>query len=373
MNILYISKLEGKPWIGPTYSVPKQIASQRHFDNVFWYNLCSEPLAGSPENVLNWRKLDYYTDLSSHPDGKISTLPAPFNRPDLIVVEQGYPYARDAIRQEIIALGIPYIVIPRGELTASAQKKKRLKKLVGNLFFGYPKFMRHALAIQFLTEQENKETSKSWSKSRIVIPNGTDIPDNLTKTRMGDATSCVFIGRMEPYQKGIDLMIEAVAQIKDELLSAHFKIDLYGSDFEHKLDDLKRMVNDCGLSEIISFHDAIYSDEKAQLLKTADIFVIPSRFEGHPTGLLEALSYGLPCIATTGCNMRKEIDDAGAGWTADNSAESIKEAFLCAIREKDLINHKSQNARALAMQYDWVRIAEKAHTSYVTLLSALKQ
>lgn len=39
MNILYISKLDGRPWMGPTYSVPNQVKAQSKYDNVFWYNL----------------------------------------------------------------------------------------------------------------------------------------------------------------------------------------------------------------------------------------------------------------------------------------------------------------------------------------------
>lgn len=368
MNILYISKLEGKPWIGPTYSIPKQIASQRKVDNVLWYNLCKEGIEDGINTIQTWRQLDYYLDLESHPDGTIRSLPAPFNCPDLIIVEQGYPYARDTILHEIMTSRIPYIVIPRGELTVFAQKKKRIKKFLGNIVFGYPRFMRRALAIQFLTEQENSETSPKWSKKRIVVPNGTDIPELLTKPKTDHYTRGVFIGRIEPYQKGLDLLIEAALLIKSELKSADIKIDLYGSDFENKLKELKRNVADYGLNDIVTFHDAIYGKEKSLVLQEADIFLTPSRFEGHPTGLLEALSYGLPCLVTTGSNMRSEVERFDAGWTADNTSESIKDALLKMIADKDSFPRKSENARHLAKQYDWDEIAKKAHILYKELL-----
>ena len=81
-----------------------------------------------------------------------------------------------------------------------------------------------------------------------------------------------------------------------------------------------------------------YSDPIAQKIYAGcDIFLMPSRFEGHPTGLLEALAYGLPCIATTGSNMREEIELADAGWTADNDAESIRSALLSMISDKSVI------------------------------------
>ena len=64
------------------------------------------------------------------------------------------------------------------------------------------------------------------------------------------------------------------------------------------------------------------------------IFVLTSRFEGHPMGLIEALSYGLPSLVTTGTNMAKEIESNNAGWIAETEIESIVIAIKRLIREK---------------------------------------
>lgn len=369
MNILYISKIDGRPWVGPTYSVPKQIAGQAKYDNVFWYNLCEKGELEGIDNLTRWRSLEYYADLQTYPTGSFRSLPEPFSHPELIVVEQGYPFAKDSIRKEIQESGIPYIVIPRGELTDSAQSKKRIKKALGNLILGYPAFMRKAVAIHCLTEQEKKETSDKWNETKIVLPNGTDIPDKYKRERNDHGINCVSIGRIEPYQKGLDLLIDACATLKQQLMTAGVQITLYGSDMEHKLDALKQTVNERGLSDFVSFKPAVFGEEKAEVLRNCDVFLMPSRFEGHPTGLLEALAYGLPCVATTGSNMRKEIEDADAGWTADNSAESIKDALLAMIDSKERFEEKGRNARKLAEKYDWNAIANKTHDEYLKLLN----
>ena len=209
MDILYISKLDGRPWVGPTYSVPKQISAQSCYDNIFWFNFYDGGQDEGIKNVNIWKKLSYYADLSDFPSGHIADLPVPFNRPDLIVVEQCYPFARSTIRQEIMKSGIPYIVVPRGEFTHNAQNKKALKKKIGNFVLQIPRFVRCGVAIQCLTNQENRETDSFWGNKRIVLPNGTDIP-NLTEKKKKEGKVFVSIGRYEPYQKGLDLLIAAV-------------------------------------------------------------------------------------------------------------------------------------------------------------------
>ena len=370
MNILYISKLDGRPWIGPTYSIPKQIKAQAIFDNVMWYNLMSMPIKEGTDNYNEWKKQDYFIDLKEYPQASIAALPAPFSKPDLVIVEQAYPYALDKIRYELIKGKIPYVIIPRGEFSEGAQNKKSLKKKIGNTLLNYYSFVGKALAIQFLTEQEKSETKISWNQNRIVVPNGTDIHASVNNREPSDKINCVFIGRLEPYQKGLDLLIEACSTIKEDLINSNVSIILYGSNMERKLDGIKKLVDEKKLNEVISFHEGVFGEEKAKVLRQADVFLIPSRFEGHPTGLLEALAYGLPCVATTGCNMRQEVEACNAGWGADNTSDSISKALIKMLNEKDLFAKKGANAYKLAMAYDWSNIAKKSHELYEKILES---
>lgn len=369
MNILYISKLDGRPWIGPTYSVPKQIAAQTKYDNVLWYNLISKDSLNGEETLNEWRQLSYYKDLLDFPKGEIKSLPQPFNKPDLIVVEQNYPYATDKIRYEILKSNIPYIIIPRGELTLMAQNKKKLKKIFGNIILRYYRFINNAVALQLLNEEEKKETSNSWNNKIIVLPNGTDILDGNKDKVVSDGIKCVFIGRIEPYQKGIDLLIQACIDIKDELIKEKCTISIYGSDQENKARHMKEIVEVNGISEIIKFYDPIFNEQKKEVLQSSDVFLLTSRFEGHPTGLLEALAYGLPCLVTKGTNMRQEIEEFNAGWGAENTVDSIRNSLLTMLSDKSTILKKGNNARKLAENYSWDTIAQKSHMAYEELIN----
>lgn len=361
MNILYLSHLSGASYAGPTYSVPLQIEAQSKIDNVFWYNAVHHSL---PE----WKNLEYYFDLDNYPDESIQSLPYPFNKPDLIVVELFYNMAKSKLCKELIKSDIPYIIIPRGELTNQAQKRKRLKKSIVN-FLLCKKYAKKALAIQYLTKQEFRDSKGNWNENHIIIPNGINTPKKIKASYINQGIRCVYIGRIEPYQKGLDLLIVACSKIKRELRNAKCRIFICGPDKEDKLSNLKEAVKKYDLIDIIIFYDGVYGNEKEKFLLESDVFLMPSRFEGHPMALIEALSFGLPCIATTGSNMRNEVEDFNAGWTADNEVDSLKYALLEMLKNFEEIPEKGYNAIKLSLQYDWNFLSKKTNDLYIELLN----
>lgn len=364
MDILYISHLSGAQFAGPTYSVPKQIEAQSKLDNVFWYN-------ASKSIKEEWKEYSFYHDIEECPTERISDLPKPFDKPDLIVVEQFYNMAKSPLLKELINHNHPYVIIPRGELTKEAQNRKKLKKSIANTIV-FKRFANKALAIQYLTEQEQMDSGSRWNQNSIIVPNGVEMPNKRKASFLDYGIKIVSIGRIEPYQKGLDMLIEACSQIKEVLVSERCLISIYGPDREKKLGSLRETVNKEGLADIIHFHDGVYGKEKEEILLSNDVFIIPSRFEGHPMALIEALSYGLPCIATTGSNMSKEIQTANAGWVAETDVEGLIDALLSMIKEKDTLTMKTHNCIDLAQQYSWDIIALSCHACYIDLLKSDK-
>ena len=371
MNILYISRAKGVPWAGPTYSIPAQIAAQRNYDDILWYNIIKpdEPYAKEWFGKTGWRDKEYYCDLIDYPNQKISELPQPFCKPDLIVVEQFYGYAGYPIIREIMRSGIPYIIIPRGELTDAAQKSKRLKKWIGNILI-FKKFAKNAASIEYLTEQEYKDSGTDWNENKLIIPNGMESSkQKACGNNKESGYKFLSIGRLDPYHKGLDLLISACSLVQEQLRNNNCSIIVYGPDRVGKLADLVEETKLAHIDDLLSFGGPLYGEEKKKVMLSSDIFVITSRFEGHPMALIEAMDYGLPCIATTGCNMRSEIEQYKAGWTADCTTESIADAFCNAIQQLTKLESFSNNAIHLASEYEWDKLAEYSHKQYEELLN----
>ena len=111
------------------------------------------------------------------------------------------------------------------------------------------------------------------------------------------------------------------------------------------------------LTDIVSLGGEILKGDKQKAILDSDVFFLTSRFEGHPMGLIEALAYGLPCIITTGSNMRPEVEANNCGWCCDFSQDGIKGALLNMIKESHSLYTMSRNALLLASNYDWSNLA----------------
>ena len=361
MNILYISKLSGNLWAGPNNSVPEQIRAQSTIDNCFWYNINYNKNDEWNKNGLNcW-------NLNDFPSGKLADLPDPFNHPDLTIIEELYCFPFERIIVDLIRAHIPYVIIPRSTLTEQAQRKKRLKKKIGNILF-FRWVLQNATAIQFLTEQEKRESTLMWSGKSFVIPNGIHYLAKRHEKYAPKGIQAVYVGRIEIYQKGLDMLLQAIASMKPELEANYFTLRIYGPDREGACRVLEQIIREKQLGKLVFICGPVFGEEKHRILSSADLFIMTSRFEGLPMSLIEALAHYLPCITTKGTNLADKIEEANAGWTADNNAESISTALLTMLQERGLLMEKGMNAGMLASQYFWDQIADVSHTLYSQII-----
>ena len=132
---------------------------------------------------------------------------------------------------------------------------------------------------------------------------------------------------------------------------------------------MEELISSLGVGEVVTLHHEIVGEDKVNKLLESDIFVQTSRHEGMPGGILEALSYGLPCLVSRGTNLGEKIRDNGCGWMAENDADSVAESIRRVIEEKDTLGDKSVKASAfVADNYSWNVIMKETIASYQKLL-----
>ena len=92
-----------------------------------------------------------------------------------------------------------------------------------------------------------------------------------------------------------------------------------------------------------------------------------------PVGILESLSYGIPCLITRGTNLGEKIRDNDCGWMAENDPDSVAEAIKRAVGGRSLYETKSVNARKYVQDnFSWDVIMPKTIESYQKLLEEYK-
>ena len=289
-----------------------------------------------------------------------------WDKPDLVVFHEIYRIEFIQIKNELVKSGIPYIIIPHGSLTENAQKKSRLKKLVGN-FLLFNSYINNSVAIQYLSKTEME--SSIGKEKGFIGTNGISLPDEQKQSFSKDCTKLLYIGRTELFHKGIDLMINAVSLIKEFMVENCVSLTIFGPDCDESHRAIKELIKKYEVSEIITLNDGVTGEEKEKELLKADIFIQTSRSEGMPMGILEAMSYGLPCIVTTGTTLGEKVEEYAAGWVAKIDTQSIADCIKKAIKEKDELNNKSKNAiKLMTEEFSWENITISVLEQYKRLL-----
>ena len=165
-------------------------------------------------------------------------------------------------------------------------------------------------------------------------------------------------------------MLEAVALSAPFLRENRCTLAIYGPDYAGRFAHVQELIQKNGVGDLVSLSHEISGREKEAALLAADIFLQTSRFEGMPLGILEALSYGIPCLVTEGTTLGERIEAAGAGWASRTDSASIAAALRQAVEDRARWDAIGRNARTLAERdFAWDAIARSTVDAYQKLLA----
>lgn len=146
------------------------------------------------------------------------------------------------------------------------------------------------------------------------------------------------VGRFEK-QKNILNMLTALEGLDVEL-------QLVGDGSLKK--KAKKLVNDLGLH--VEFRGNVGHRELLDVFKDSDLYLQPSRYEGHPKTILEAMACGLPVVAGNSPGISNFMRHGDTGWLCGLESEEIREAVLTVMSDLALRSDLALNARKYALQ-----------------------
>lgn len=173
-----------------------------------------------------------------------------------------------------------------------------------------------------------------------LIPNyvQTDLFKPLPHLRPIAGRIC-FVGRDAP-QKNLPALFEALADLPVELV-------LVGG--AGQSEELRRKAAEIGLK--VEFKGSLPHAALPSELNQAELFILPSLWEGHPKALLEAMACGRPVIGTETPGIRDLIIHGQNGYLCQPDPASIRLAVKNLLGNKTLQAHLGQQARQFVENY----------------------
>lgn len=194
-----------------------------------------------------------------------------------------------------------------------------------------------------------------------VVHHGIDIeafapPDNRSAARaalgLPDRSTIGCFGRIRR-QKGTDVFVESMVVLFSE--RPDWQAVVLGRATEaHEsfLSDLKRRIDMAGLSDRILFPPEVSVDQVPQWYKALDLFVAPQRWEGFGLTVLEALSTGVPTVATRVGAFPELIEEAETGFLIEPGDENAMSSPLASLMDDEALRQKmGAAARAYAERH----------------------
>jgi glycosyltransferase involved in cell wall biosynthesis len=189
------------------------------------------------------------------------------------------------------------------------------------------------------------------------IPNGIPLRPCAPRTEVARVRRLCWTGRLSA-QKGLDLLLRALANLAAQ--GRRFRLDLIGGGPDRA--QLDALATSLKLGADVRFLGALDASAVRPVLRDADLFVLPSRYEGMSNSALEAMEAGLPVLCTACGGIDEHIAEADCGWVcAPDSVEALTAALEAALAtpDADLLAAGGRARTLVEQRFALAEIAER--------------
>jgi glycosyltransferase involved in cell wall biosynthesis len=257
-------------------------------------------------------------------------------------------------------LGLPQVITMHGGLNACKTRRRRIALRWAMRQSDHTVMVSHATQRQFAADLGLNEAVIK------VVPNGVPV-------RQGDAErvraefgvqpgDCVLlaVGTLERH-KGHHVLLEALARLEGRGLNTPWKLIVAGGRGGDQYEALQGYVRDEGLDERVRI--VTNRNDIPDLLALADIFVMPSLWEGLPMALLEAMIAGKAIVASTTAGIPEAIANGREGLLVPPGdgvalAETLRSLLSDPVRRASLGEaamdraHRDFTVQVMAARYE---------------------
>ena len=186
------------------------------------------------------------------------------------------------------------------------------------------------------------------TKVTLICENGVDQLGE-PGPNAGDARRLLYVGRLIP-PKAVDVLIRAVARLPEDV-----RLTIVGDGGERRA--LERLATQLGVAGRITFEGHRPHDDVWRYYQQAGVFAFPSVRESGGGAVLEAMSYGLPCLVAAWGGPMLYTEETGVHLRVD-SPQTLEDDLVAAVRRlldsPDEARRIGQHSReVIAERYLW--------------------
>lgn len=275
------------------------------------------------------------------------------------------------------SLGVPYCLSPRGSLDDWGFGRKRIRKRLFHTLLSR-RMMERAAFVHCTADGERAQSEVWYPRGRsVIIPNLLDMSPyaDLPGPELalhsfglpGDRPILLYMSRICA-GKGLEFIVRAMPAILRSRPTTLLVIA--GSGDPNWEAAVRAEAEDLGVSPSVRFIGFVGGREKASLLQTATLFMLPSSHENFGNVLFEASACGAPLLITRHVATWRELNAAGVARVVAQTPEEIAEAALDELAlAKDAWQTKSRHVRDWTLAYfagDRIaRMYEEAYGSFI--------
>lgn len=277
-------------------------------------------------------------------------------KPDVTLAFFGIPSGVTARILEVLT-GTPYVVSLRGGDVPGARPGALYLKLAEPVLHHIWRKARAVVANSSGLRDLAQEFEPDLDIQ--VIPNGVDTDQFRPASALPEVPRILYVGRLA-HVKGTDILLEAVRDLK----SLSWECVLVGDG--PLRETVEQFIVEHGLEDRVSLVGWVERESLPEIYRQASIFVLPSRQEGMPNALLEAMASGLPSVATRVPGSEELILDEETGLLVPaGAADELRRALEELGHARDRRAKMGRAARRYVENgYSWKKVAH----SYLDLL-----
>lgn len=216
------------------------------------------------------------------------------------------------------------------------------------------KFYPRADAVICLSDDVAATLNRRMKLNTVVIPSAVDPPPpgySQLRALRHDTSPIRLIatGRLE-HEKGFHRLLNSLGDLLPDEEVPSWRLKILGSGSE--LGKLETLAREQGIADRVEFCGWI--DNVWSHLADADVFVLPSLYEGFPSAMLEAMAGGLAVVAVdAGGGVRSALRHDQNGWLVANSDSALTTGLRILLTDPDRRERFSAAAPQVIDQFGW--------------------